>query len=251
MLGAGNVATHISRHLNSAGHTISSVYSKTGESAMKLAEELRCPWTSNPEEVPRSADFFILCVPDQVIPAIVRKFQDRKGIWLHTAGALSMNVFEGFQSRYGVLYPLQSLNKKRPVSWEETPFLVEGSSTEISEVISVLASSFTRHVHELNSSSRQVIHLAAVFANNFTNHMVHIAQQILSEQDIDLKLMNPILKETFSKITELGAAGAQTGPALRGDEETMQKHMELLKKNPEWEKLYTFISRDIGRSRKP
>ncbi len=218
---------------------------------MKLAEELRCIWTSNPEEVPPSADFFFICIPDQEIPTIVREFQDRKGIWLHTAGALSMEVFVGFQSRYGVIYPLQSLSKKRPVSWEGTPFLIEASSRETLEVIRVLASSFTRNVHELNSLSRQGIHLAAVFANNFTNHMVHIAHQILMEHDIDVELLDPILKETFSKITEIGAADSQTGPALRDDTETMQKHLDLLKKHPEWKKLYTFISRDIGRSLKP
>ena len=81
--------------------------------------------------------------------------------------------------------------------------------------------------------------------------MVHIAHQILMEHDIDVELLDPILKETFSKITEIGAADSQTGPALRDDTETMQKHLDLLKKHPEWKKLYTFISRDIGRSLKP
>jgi len=250
MLGAGNVATHISRHLHSAGHTITCVFSRTLESSSKLAKELGSVGTTIPEEVPMSADFFIVCVPDKAVPEVVQKFRNRQGIWLHTAGALSMEVFERFQSHFGVLYPLQTLSKKRPVALDETPFLIEGSALDVTDNIKKLASTITQNVHEITTHSRLVIHLAAVFANNFSNHMVHLAQQILEEQDIDVKLLDPLLKETFIKMSEIGAAEAQTGPALRGDEKTMQKHLELLMKHPEWEKLYTFISRDIGRYRK-
>ena len=79
--------------------------------------------------------------------------------------------------------------------------------------------------------------------------MVHIAQQILKENKLDLKLLDPILKETIHKIGLMGAGAAQTGPALRKDQLTIQKHLELLKNHPEWEKLYTFVSRDIGNTR--
>ena len=249
MIGAGNVAAHISRHLHFAGHSITCVHSRTHESSARLAEEVGSVGTAVPEEVPPTADFFIICVPDRVILSVVRKFQDRKGIWLHTAGACSMEVFEDFQPQFGVLYPLQTMSKQRVVSLEDTPLLVEGSSPEIAEAIKMLASTISRNVYEMNSASRQVIHMAAVFANNFSNHMVHLAQQILEEEKIDAKLLDPLLKETYGKLGEMGAAAAQTGPALRDDQETMQKHLELLKKHPEWEKLYTFISRDIGRSR--
>jgi hypothetical protein len=57
------------------------------------------------------------------------------------------------------------------------------------------------------------------------------------------------MEETFQKLKDLDPRAAQTGPAARGDRETMDKHIELLKDHPEWEKLYTFISRDIERFR--
>jgi len=126
---------------------------------------------------------------------------------------------------------------------------VEGSSEEVSESIFSLAGLLSTNIQKVDSDSRRIIHLAAVYANNFTNHMVHIGQQILHENELDPKLLDPILKETVRKILDLGAREAQTGPALRNDRETMQKHTELLKQHPEWEKLYTFISRDIGRAR--
>jgi predicted short-subunit dehydrogenase-like oxidoreductase (DUF2520 family) len=160
-----------------------------------------------------------------------------------------MEVFDGLQEAYGVLYPLQTLSKDQSISLDSTPFLVEGSSEEVKQTIVKLGESLSSEVHEVDSASRAVLHLAAVFANNFTNHMVHIAQEILDKQQLEKQLLNPILKETVRKILSLGAREAQTGPALRNDRETMEKHRDLLKAHPEWEKLYTFISRDIGRTR--
>jgi len=160
-----------------------------------------------------------------------------------------MDLFKDFFTHYGVLYPLATLSKNQPANLEKTPFLVEASSPRVSELIFKLAGSITKNVQEVDSDTRKIIHMAAVFANNFANHMAHIGQQILHEQGLDQKLLDPILEETISKIRTMGAKGAQTGPALRNDLDTMQKHVELLKHHPEWEKLYTFISRDIGRTR--
>jgi predicted short-subunit dehydrogenase-like oxidoreductase (DUF2520 family) len=249
MLGAGNVSTHISRHLHSKGHRISCIYSLTLESASLLADEFGGIATTDLHEVPDLADYYIVCVPDQAVLSVLSHFKDWKGTWLHTAGALPMDLFKGFQSRYGVLYPLQTLSKEQGVDLSNTPFLVEGSSAEVTETLKKLADNITTNVQELDSEKRLIIHLAAVFANNFTNHMVHIGQLILQENELDLKLLDPILEETVRKIGLVGAGAAQTGPALRKDQETIQKHLELLKNHPEWEKLYTFISRDIGNTR--
>ncbi len=76
-----------------------------------------------------------------------------------------------------------------------------------------------------------------------------VAKEIMEEANLDPGLLGPLLEETFLKLKEMDAGSAQTGPAVRGDQETMNKHIELLKDHPEWEKLYTFISRDIERSR--
>jgi predicted short-subunit dehydrogenase-like oxidoreductase (DUF2520 family) len=215
-----------------------------------LAAELGTLGTADPEQVPQKADFFILCVPDRAVSEVAGQLRDRKGIWMHTAGALSMDVFQGITDDYGVFYPLQSFSKEREIPPGFTPFLVEGASPGVLEKIGELANSISGKVEESNSQDRLKVHLAAVFANNFSNHMVHVAIQILEESGLDPSLLEPLLEETFSKLRELDPGAAQTGPAVRGDNETMNKHIELLKGHPEWEKLYTFISREIGRSRK-
>jgi predicted short-subunit dehydrogenase-like oxidoreductase (DUF2520 family) len=249
MIGAGNVSTHISRHFHSAGHRISCIFSRTEASARRLAGELGVPGTSRPESVPSDADFYIIAVPDRVVVETGKQFSPAKGIWLHTAGSLSLDILKNIFEQYGVLYPLQTLSRSRRVEPSQVPCLVEGSSPRVTASLMKLASSVYKRVEEATSEQRLVIHAAAVFANNFSNHMVHIAKQLISDQKIDPGLLDPLLQETFEKIKEMGTQQGRTGPAERGDQETIKKHIELLKGHPEWEKLYTFISRDIERSR--
>jgi len=249
MIGAGNVSTHISRHFHSAGHRIVGVFSRTEASARRLAGELGVPGTSRPEDVPTDADFYIVAVPDSVVVETGKQFGHVKGIWIHTAGSLALDIFQNIFEHYGVLYPLQTLSRSRPMEPSRVPCLVEGSSPRVTASLIKLASSVYKKVVEATSEQRLVVHTAAVFTNNFSNHMVHIAKQLLSEQKIDPVLLDPLLQETFEKIREMGTLQGRTGPAVRGDRETIKKHIELLKDHPEWEKLYTFISRDIERSR--
>ena len=249
MIGAGNVSTHISRHFHSAGHHISCVYSRTDKSAQQLAGELGVPGTSDIKEVPMEADFYMLCVPDQAVLPVAENFRHTRGTWLHTAGALPMNLFQPLFDQYGVLYPLQTLSKARSLEASQVPCLVEGSSPQVRAEVMKLASSVYQRVEEADSQMRLTIHTAAVFANNFPNHMIHIARQLLADQNVDPGILVPLLEETFEKIKAVGTVEGRTGPAIRGDLETMNKHRELLKNYPEWEKLYTFISRDIEKSR--
>lgn len=249
MIGAGNVSTHISRHLHSAGHRITFVWSRTAASVSQLAEELGVPGTSKVEDVPAEADFYILAVPDREVGRVAENFRHTSGIWLHTAGALSLEVFKGIFEHYGVLYPLQTLSRSRPLESSQVPVLVEGSSPEVSLSIEKLVSKVYEQVRKVDSDTRLAIHAAAVFANNFSTQMVHMAKQILSDRNVDPMVLDPLLEETFEKIKAMGTENGRTGPAIRGDSETMNKHRELLKDHPEWEKLYTFISREIERSR--
>lgn len=200
-------------------------------------------------EVPRKADFYIMALPDRAVEGMAAEFADCHGIWLHTAGALSADVFQGLFPEYGVMYPLQTLSKAHELPLGQIPFLLEGSSGEVSDQVRKLASSISERVEEADSATRLIIHLAAVFANNFSNHMVHIAHEILKEQNLSVSMLDPLLEETYKKIQRLGTREAQTGPSVRNDQFTMKQHIDLLKNHPEWENLYTFISREIARSR--
>ncbi|HER09988.1 MAG TPA: DUF2520 domain-containing protein [Bacteroides sp.] len=238
------MATHLALNFQKSGYEVTCIYSRSENSAERLADRMGTMGTGSIKEVPREAGYYLLCVPDTVVPEVSRQFAGYRGIWLHCAGALPLDVLSDHE-RYGVLYPLQTFSRDHAPSLSETPFLVEGCSGEVTGMIRQLAGSVSASVYLMDTPSRLAVHLAGVFANNFTNHMVHIAQQILEDQGIDRQLITPILNETFQKLSRMKAAEAQTGPATRNDRQTMDRHLEMLKVYPEWEKLYTFISRDI------
>jgi predicted short-subunit dehydrogenase-like oxidoreductase (DUF2520 family) len=87
--------------------------------------------------------------------------------------------------------------------------------------------------------------VAAVFANNFANHCFSIAEQILAQQDLPFEMLHPLMEETLAKALADAPAKMQTGPAIRGDKDTINRHLQLLAQTPDWAALYLQISKNI------
>ena len=81
-----------------------------------------------------------------------------------------------------------------------------------------------------------MLHLAAVFVCNFTNHMLTQGKQIADKAGFPFEIFNPLLQETISKAMDIGPENSQTGPAVRNDQNTIEKHLELLSFSPELQK---------------
>jgi len=108
-----------------------------------------------------------------------------------------------------------------------------------------LAKSISPIVHILTDEQRAHLHLSAVFVNNFTNYLQHIGTNILSKQKLPYSLLRPLLGETIRKLDRMPPHEAQTGPAIRGDQQTIQKHLKLLEGKREWQKIYQVLSEGI------
>jgi len=87
------------------------------------------------------------------------------------------------------------------------------------------------------------MHIAAVMVNNFTNHIIHLAQQYSSENNIDFKHLQPLLKETVLKLEKTLAISAQTGPARRSDLAVIESHLQKL--TGKTREVYKVISESI------
>ena len=75
-----------------------------------------------------------------------------------------------------------------------------------------------------------------------------IAEKILKSQNIDIDILNPLIKETADKLNYLSPKEAQTGPAIRNDEITIQKHLNLLKETKYFE-IYNNLTKEIIKSK--
>jgi predicted short-subunit dehydrogenase-like oxidoreductase (DUF2520 family) len=243
-IGAGNLATCVSLEMQRAGMTVAQIYSRSRESAEPLAKKLNCQWTTDIGEVMPDADLYIFSLKDTVLPEIIAQMKPNGGLWVHTAGSVPMQVFEGKVKRYGVFYPLQTFSKKRRVKLDQAPIFLEVNNPDDMKMLKKIAIALSGNAQELDSEKRKYLHLAAVFACNFTNHMYLLASKILEEQGASTDLLLPLITETAMKLGEISPEEAQTGPAVRFDKEIMDKQIAML---PDLgvQTIYRLISQNI------
>ena len=243
ILGSGNVATHLARHLYTKGHVITQIYSRSLKNAKVLANEVNAVGVDDVNEINSDTDIILICVSDNAIEQIINQLSIEPKLIAHTAGSISINSLQKF-SNHGVFYPLQTFSKLRDVNMKQVPFCVEGNTSNSLNVLKELAESISDTVIELTSEQRLQCHISAVFANNFTNHMFAISEQLLSEKQIPFDILKPLILETANKIQSLSPIEAQTGPAVRNDTNTINHHISLLS-SQNLEKMYSFVSDSI------
>lgn len=246
LLGSGNVATHIGGALVEAGCRITQVYSRTLAHAAPLASKWGAAVINQISDIDVTADVYLMAIKDDALEGVIAQLPPLKGVVLHTAGSMNIDVFDGHIERYGVLYPVQTFSIKKQVDFEHIPLAIEASDTETLKCVNQLAQLLSDRVFSCDSAQRLALHVAAVFACNFTNHCYTIADDLLHEHQLGFDLIRPLIRETAEKAMQYQPAEVQTGPAVRQDIQTMEKHLTLLHDHPEWAALYTALSRQIG-----
>ncbi len=247
IIGAGNVATHLARVLRRSEVTISGVWSRTADSAIRLSKIAIAPSFTDLKLLPE-ADFYIISLPDKVLEEVLADLAPLvppKSILLHTAGSIPMDVFKGKTERYGVLYPLQTFSKNGKQLKRKFPCFIEGSDSDTLSRIHNLACKITNDVRPLDSEKRRHLHLAAVFACNFVNHCYAVAASLLEEQGIRPDCLLPLAEETARKLDDMSPLEAQTGPAVRGDDNVIAAHLDMLAPHPDFMAIYKEMSTGI------
>lgn len=246
VLGAGRVATHLAPALVRVGYSLSQVWSRTEESARQVAEPLGVPYTTDLDSVVTDADIYIVSVADKALPEVAERLcqrANRMALFLHTAGSIGIEVWQHCcVEHYGILYPLQTFSKERVVDMREVSLFVEASSEETLALTEALARSLSDKVFCADSRRRAQLHIAAVFACNFANAMYDAAYRLLAEEGIPFEVLLPLIDETAAKVHTLTPREAQTGPAVRGDREVMQRHLEALAGDEQLREIYSLIS---------
>lgn len=207
LIGAGNLATNLGKALLSAGHDIVQVYSRTQESASALANIAGGAPVTDISLVRDDADLYVVSLKDSVVGDILPslcKGKENK-VFIHTAGSLPMDVFQGMALHYGVLYPMQTFSKSKEVDFSVIPCFIEANDEYAHEMVEALARQLGDSVYELSSADRKYLHLSAVFACNFVNHCYAISQGVLEKHGIPFDVMLPLIDETARKV-QIGRA---------------------------------------------
>jgi len=250
-IGSGNVATQLGLALKSKGVIIKQVYSKSYANAEVLAKKLDAEATSDAADIYMDADFYFYALKDSALRSTLKKLELPAGIHVHTGGSISIREFEGFTTRFGVFYPLQTFSVNKSVDFSVIPICIEACNQDVLEKLTDLGGLISQKVIMLNSESRRKLHLAAVFACNFTNYMYDAASQIMEDSGIEFEIIKPLIAETAYKIKTMTPYAAQTGPAVRYDEKIIKKHLYMLTKKPELKKIYKLLSKNIHKRHSP
>jgi predicted short-subunit dehydrogenase-like oxidoreductase (DUF2520 family) len=248
-IGAGNVATHLAKALCNNGYRLIQVYSRTINSARELANAHQAEFTNSSSKLLPLADFYLVSIPDQTMAELLYKIEFHDKLIFHTAGSSGLEVFGNKFKHFGVMYPLQTFTKNTALKISEIPFLIEASDEKSLEKIEVIARDISERVYVTDAETRRWIHLAAVFACNFTNHMLVLSDRILKDKNIDPSILRPLIEETLGKSVYMDPAEAQTGPAVRGDFATIDKHIKMLENQSLLQKIYTFTTESIRNSK--
>jgi len=246
-IGAGKLANHLMPALEREGYDIVQVYSRTTANAQSLASKLHnASFISDASLIHQGADLYFFAIKDDAVEEVIRQtayLENGKAIFVHTSGILPLEVIP-FKRR-GIFYPLQTFSAHHSVDWKKTPLLITSDNKEIDSALTSLAEKISDLVYQVEDKDRAILHLGAVFANNFTNHMLTLAEKICNEHQVSFEILKPIIRETIVKAMDVGPANSQTGPAIRGDQHTIEKHLQLLDGNTQLQDLYRKITESI------
>jgi predicted short-subunit dehydrogenase-like oxidoreductase (DUF2520 family) len=246
-IGAGNVATNLAKAFSKAGHTIIQVVSKNASSASALARNFQCPFTTQLKETSLTADIYLVCVNDAAIEQAIVGMPVVNGLVAHTSGSTHIDVFQNKFLNFGVLYPLQSFSKFREPDLSSTPFFIEGNLYQAVKTLSELASGISPKIQVIDSAQRMALHVCGIFASNFSNHMYALAYELSKNYNLPFEVFFPLIHETAEKIKHRAPKTAQTGPAVRRDQNILDKHEQFLSAYPELLEIYKAVSNSIDK----
>lgn len=223
IVGLGNIGSHLYRAFSQAQDVQVTQYNSRGTL-----------------EIKESFDLVIIAVSDAAITHVSSQISN--ALVVHTSGGTEISLLQNL-GRKGVFYPLQTFTKGKEVDFTKIPICIEAENMEDLELLRKLGATISNTVIEIDSDQRKHIHVAAVFVNNFVNHMYVMANDICKEHEVPFEILMPLIQETAEKITQLSPREAQTGPAKRNDQKTIQKHLDLL--NQYQQNIYSTITASI------
>lgn len=243
ILGAGNIAQHLYKVFQ-ATETLNvvQVYNRSAKALSYFKNTATTTSLKNLAE----ADIYIIAVADDAIPSIANKLPFTDRLVAHTSGSASMHELHK-KNRRGVFYPLQTFTKGVQVDFSTIPICLETGEKADYKILKAVADAIGSDSYKISSEQRRALHVSAVFVNNFSNHLYRIAHEICETNNVPFEVLSPLIQETAKKITTLTPYMAQTGPAKRGDQKTIDNHLEKLDKDIHKE-IYTLLTQSIAKT---
>lgn len=241
-IGYGNVAQHlIQAFLQNPDISIGQIFVREPLKAIPHAAgiEIISDW-----KLLTPADVFIIAVSDGAIGSVSNQIPLKNQLIVHTSGSVSLEEISS-NNRRGVFYPLQTFTKGKQVNFKQIPICIETEFSADLEILQKISKSISDKSYIINSQQRRALHVAAVFVNNFTNHLYQLGSEICQENQIPFTILEALITETAAKVQHLTPLEAQTGPAKRKDQNTIDAHIDFLKSDATKQAIYKLLTQSI------
>jgi predicted short-subunit dehydrogenase-like oxidoreductase (DUF2520 family) len=253
IIGCGNVAWHIAKHLQKKFDLLVCNH-KANPLLDEFKNEFKAQTYSSFKNIPLNAEAYFVCVNDTSIPAVIKVLDKlpSTATVLITSGNFDLGSVKTKLRNISVFYPLQTFTKNDKIKWKEIPVIIDTKNPAAVLKVKAVSSHFNKNQIQLDHTQRLKIHLAAVLVNNFTNCLFVEADKLTrsAKRDLGIGLLLPLIKQSVRKLKTMSPKAAQTGPAKRKDTVVMQKHLELLKNNKELKQVYVLLSDLIAKQQK-
>lgn len=241
IIGSGNVAQHLIKAFAKSNNiNVAQAFSRQKEAVAHLLDSNKITDDFATLVV---ADLYIIAVSDDAIAEVSSQLPFENRLVVHTSGAVSLNALDK-KNRNGIFYPLQTFSKNAEIDFNQIPICLETENDTDFELLKTVAKMVSEKVYEINSEQRKALHVSAVFVNNFVNHLYQIGNEICIEKNVPFDILKPLILETANKIARLSPKEAQTGPAIRNDNKTIQSHLDLLLDENQ-KNIYTILTQSI------
>lgn len=256
IVGAGNLAAALAPALRNAGYAIEIVVARSSgaslQRARRLAREVRAHALKNPIES-LQAELVWFCVPDAQIAAAARslgaRFSWRERIALHSSGALASDELSLLRKRgaeVASVHPLMTFVRGSRPDLSGVPFAVEGDAAAV-RVARQLVRDLGGRAYAIRKEDKAEYHAWGTFSSPLLTALLATTEQVASTAGMNPKSararMLPILQQTLANYARLGAAGAFSGPIVRGDAETIRRHLHGLRRVPAAREVYVALVR--------
>ncbi len=264
IVGAGSLATSLAAALDDAGFTITEIVARNSLQSRRCPRTLAAKVgaqvvTANSAALDATVLWF--CVPDREIRGAASAVADRLAaraatskknkirFAFHSSGALSSRELEPLRkagAAVASVHPLMTFVAGARPSLQGVPFAMEGDDAA-TRVARRIVRELGGESFRLPASRKAAYHAWATLTSPLLLAFLVTLEEAaraagLTREDARRKSL-PIIQQTLANYSRLGPALSFSGPLVRGDAETVARHLAALKKNPEAREVYVALAR--------
>lgn len=256
VLGPGRLGSALATSLHQRGLKVRLLVlrpgSKLRRNATVLARKLGARATKL-GETPLPPGLVWITVPDDAIATVadqLSRSQSWRGFTVfHSSGALTSDVLEPLRrkgAKVASVHPGMTFVRDSLPTMEGVPFGVEGDPSAVRLARKIIKNIGGTAV-TIRKQDKVLYHAFDSFASPLLIALMATLEEVGKAAGIKQselrKLAGPLLRQTLTNYLDHGAAAAFSGPLIRGDLATIQRHLDELQKLPLALNVYLALAR--------